>query len=296
MSGRDFFSRRRSSPSTVVVVVGRCLRRSSPSSVVRHFPFSSKGGTFEKNQIFSVFQKTLNFSQIRDFRQNEWTRFFRRRGSSPSTVVVVVGRRLRRSSPSSVVRHFSFSSKGGTFEKNQIFAVFQKLAIFLKFEIFGKMSGQEDFVAVAGRRCRRSSSSSVVAVVGRRRRPSSVISLFRPREGPLKKIKFSLFFKKLCNFSKIQDFRQNEWTRFFSRRGSSPSTVVVVVGRCLRRSSPSSVVRHFPFSSKGGTFEKNQNQIFSVFGKMSGEDDGRPTTATTDKNSQFFSNSRFSAK
>ena len=124
---------------------------------------------------------------------------FRRR-ASPSTVVVVVGRCLRRSSPSSVVRHFPFSSKGGTFEKNQIFSVFQKLSIFLKFKIFGKMSGR-DFSAVAGRRRRRSSSSSVVAFVGRRRRPSSVISLFRPREGPLKKIKFSLFFKNSQFFS-----------------------------------------------------------------------------------------------
>ena len=123
----EYFVRRRgSSPSTVVVVVGRCLRWSSPSSVVRHFSFSSKGGTFEKNQIFAVFQKTRNFSQIRDFWQNEWTRFCRRRRSSLSTVVVVVGRRRRWSSPSSVVRHFPFSSKGGTFEKNQIFALFFK--------------------------------------------------------------------------------------------------------------------------------------------------------------------------
>ena len=203
------------SPSTVVVVVGRCLRRSSPSSVVRHFPFSSKGGTFEKKN-FLCFSKTLNFSQIQDFRQNEWMRFFRRRGSLPSTVVV--GRCLRRSSPSSVVRHFSFSSKGGTFEKNQIFAVFQKLAIFLKFKMFGKMSG-EDFVTIAGRRCRRSSSSSVVAVVGRRRRPSSVISLFRPREGPLKKIKFSLFFKKLAIFLKFEIFGKMSGRDFLAVAG-----------------------------------------------------------------------------
>ena len=165
MSGRDFFAvdgRRRSSPSSVVVV--------------RHFPFSSKGGTFEKNQIFAVFQKLAIFLKSKIFSKMSGRDFF---------AVVVVGR--RRSSPSSVVavvRHFPFSSKGGTFEKNQIFAVFQKLAIFLKSKIFSKMSGR-DFFAVDGRRRSSPSSSS----------PSSVISLFRPREGPLKKIRFSLFFK-----------------------------------------------------------------------------------------------------
>ena len=131
-------------------------------------------------------------------RQNEWTRFFRRRGSSPSTVVVVVGRCLRRSSPSSVIS--LFSPREGPLKKIKFSLFFKKLAIFLKFEIFGKMSGR-DFLAVAGRRRRRSSSSSVVAFVGRRRRPSSVISLFRPREGPLNKIKFSLFFKNSQFFS-----------------------------------------------------------------------------------------------
>ena len=217
MSGRRFCRRRRSSLSTVVVVVGRRLRRSS-SSVVRHFPFSSKGGTFEKNQIFAVFQKTRNFSKIQDFRQNEWTRFFSRRRRR--RVVVVVGRCLRRSSPSSVVRHFPFLSKGGTFEKNQIFACnFSKIRDFRQ---------NRD----------------------RRRRPSSVISLFRPREGPLKKIKF-FCFQKTRNFSQIRDFRQNEWTRFFRRR-----RVVAVDGRRRRRSLPSSVVAvvrrpSFPFFVQG---------------------------------------------
>ena len=154
-------------------------------------------------------------------------------------------------SPSSVVavvRHFPFSSKGGTFEKNQIFAVFQKLAIFLKSKIFSKMSGR-DFFAVVGRRRRRSS-------------PSSVISLFRPREGPLKKIRFSLFFKN------SQFFWNPRFLAKWVDEIFSPS--IVIVGRRRRRSSPSSVVvavvRHFPFSSKGGTFEKNQ--IFAVFQKL----------------------------
>ena len=151
------------SPSTVIV--GRRRRRSSPFAVVRHFPFSSKGGTFEKNQIFAVFQKLAIFLKSKIFSKMSGRDFFavdsHRRNPS---------RRRRRSSPSSVVaRHFPFSSKGGTFEKNQIFAVFQKLAIFLKSKIFSKMSGR-DFFAVDSHR--RSSPSSVVAVVGRRRRPS----------------------------------------------------------------------------------------------------------------------------
>ena len=57
MSGRDFFAidgRRRSSPSSVV-------------AVVRHFPFSSKGGTFGKKSNFRCFSKTHNFSEIQDF-------------------------------------------------------------------------------------------------------------------------------------------------------------------------------------------------------------------------------------
>ena len=178
-----------------MVVVGRRRRPSSPSSVIS--TFSSKGGTFEKNQIFAVFQKKSQFFWNPRFLAKWVDEIF-----SPSTVIV--GRRRRPSSPSSVIS--TFSSKEGTFQKNQIFAVFQKLTIFLKSKIFSKTSGP-DFFAVDGRR--RSSPSSVVAVVRRRRRPSSpssVISLFRPREGPLKKIRFSLFFKKTRNFSEIQDF------------------------------------------------------------------------------------------
>ena len=143
------------SPSTVIV--GRRRRRSSPSSVVaRHFPFSSKGGTFEKNQIFAVFQKLAIFLKSKIFSKMSGRDFFA--VDSHRRSFAVVGR-----SPSSVIS--TFSSKGGTFEKNQIFAVFQKLAIFLKSKIFSKMSGR-DFFAVDSHR--RSSPSSVVAVVGRR--------------------------------------------------------------------------------------------------------------------------------
>ena len=78
-------------------------------------------------------------------------RFFRRRPSSPSFVVAIVSRRRHPSSPSSVVavvrrrrRPSSvislFRQRDGPLKKNQIFADFKKLAIFLKFKIFGKMS------------------------------------------------------------------------------------------------------------------------------------------------------------
>ena len=253
-------------------------RRSSPSSVVRHFPLSSQGRTCEKNQIFAVFQKQAIFPKFKIFRQNECTRLFRRRRSSPSSLVrhfplssqgrtseknqifyrfsktsniskfkIVMQSectrffRRRRSSPSSVVRHFPLSSQGRTCEKNQIFAVFQKQAIFPKFKIFRQNECTRLF------RRRRSSPSSLVRhfplssqgrtseknqifavfqkqaifpnsrllckvcardffdVVGRGRRWSSVISLFRHRDGPVKKIKFSPYFKNKQSFQN-QDF------------------------------------------------------------------------------------------
>ena len=346
-------------------------RRSSPSSVIRHFPLSSQGRTCEKNQILAVFQKQAIFPKFKIFRQNECTRFFRRRRSSPSSVVrhfplSSQGRtceknqilavfqkqaifpkfkifrqnectrffRRRRSSPSSVVRHFPLSSQGRTCEKNQIFAVFQKQAIFPKFKIFGQNECTRFFrrrrssqslvvrhfpLSSQGRTCEKNQIFAVQKqaifpkfkifrqnectrffLVGRRRGRSSVISLFRHRDGPVKKIKFSPFFKnkrsfqnsrflgkmsardffcccrssvvrhfplssqgrtceknqifavfqKQAIFPKFKIFRQNECTRFFWRR----------------RSSPSSVVRHFPLSSQGRTCEKNQ--IFAVFQKQ----------------------------
>ena len=135
MSAQDFFA-----------IVGCLRRRSSVISLFRHMD-----GPVKKNQIFAVFQKQAIFPKFKIFRQNECTRFFRH----------------CRSSPSSVVRHLPLSSQGRTCEKSQIFAVFQKQAIFPKFKIF----------------------------------------------------------------------RQNECTRFF----------------CCRRSS---LIRHFPLSSQGRTYEK----------------------------------------
>ena len=193
------------------------LRRSSPSSVIRHFPLSSQGRTCEKNQIFPVFQKQAIFPKFKIFRQNECTRFFRR----------------RRSSPSSVVGHLPLSSQGRTCEKNQIFAVFQKQAIFPKFKIFGRNECTSFF------RLRRSSPSSVI-------RHFPLSSQGRTCE---KNQIFPVFHKQAI-FPKFKIFRQNECTRFFRRR----------------RSSPSSVVCHFPLSSQGRTCEKNQ--IFAVFQKQ----------------------------
>ena len=221
--------RRRSSGGTSLFFVAIFLksiewtRSPSPpsSSIVRHFPLSSQGRTCWKKSDFRCFSKTRNLSKIQDFWQNEWTRFFR-----PSFVVAVVGRRRRPS--------FPFFVQG-----TQIFVVFQKLAIFLKFKIFGKMSVR-DFFAVAVNGCRPSS-------------PSSVISLFRHRDGPVEKNQIFAVFQKLAIVSKIQDFWQNEWTRFFRRRrSSSPSSVVAVV-------------RHFPLSSQGTDLWKKSN--FRCFSK-----------------------------
>ena len=172
-------------------------RRSSPLSVVRHFHLSSQGRTCEENQIFAVFQKQAIFPKFKIFRQNECTRFFCRRQSS-------------------VIRHFPLSSQGRTSEKNQIFAVFQKQAIFQNSRLLCKMSAQDFF-----------------GVVGRRRRRSSVISLFRHRDGPVKKIKFPQFFKNK------QSFQNSTFLGKMSARD-----YFAVVGRRRRRSSVISLFRH----------------------------------------------------
>ena len=245
-------------------------RRWSPSSVVRHFRLSSQGRTCEKNEIFAVFKKQAIFPKFKIFRQNECTRFFRR----------------RRWSPSSVVRHFPLSSQGRTCEKNQIFAVFQKQAIFPKFKIFRQNECIRFF------RRRRWSPSSVV-------RHFPLSSQGRTCE----KNQIFTVFQKQAIFPKFKIFRQNECTRFFRRRRWSPSSVVrhfplSSQGRTCeknqifsvfqkqaifpkfkifrqnectrffrrRRWSPSSVVRHFRLSSQGRTCEKNE--IFAVFQKQ----------------------------
>ena len=90
MSAQDFFA-----ASSVVAVVGRLS-----------FPRSSQGRTCEKNQIFPVFHKQAIFPKFKIIRQNECTRFFRRRRSS-----LVVG-------------HLPRSSQGRTCEKKSNFRLF----------------------------------------------------------------------------------------------------------------------------------------------------------------------------
>ena len=177
------FQRQAIFPKFKIFRQNECTRFFRPSSVVPHFPLSSQGRTCEKNQIFAVFQRQAIFPKFKIFRQNECTRFFRRRQFVP---------------------HFPLSSQGRTCEKNQIFAVFQKQAIFPKFKIFRQNECTRFF----------------------RRRQFSLISLFRHRDGPVKKIKFSPFFKNKQSF-------QN--SRFLGKM--SAQDFFAVVGRRCRRSS-----------------------------------------------------------
>ena len=241
-----------SSPSMVVV---RRRRPSSPSSVIS--TFSSKGGTFEKNQIFAVFQKNSQFFWNPRFLA-KWVDEI----LSPSTAVD--GR--RRSSPSSVVavvRHFHFFVQGRDLSKKSNFRCFsKKLTIFLKSKIFSKMSGR-DFIAVDRRR--RSSPSSVVAVIRH-------FHFFVQGRDLWKKSNFRCFSKKLTIFLKSKIFSKMSGRDFIAVDGRRWSSSVVAVVHRRRQSVIST------FSSKGGTFEKNQ--IFAVF----------------QKNAQFFWNPRFLAK
>ena len=63
------------------------------------------------------------------------------------------------------------------------------------------------------------------AVVGRRRRRTSVIFVFRHRDGTVKKIKFSPFIKNK------QSFQNSRFLGKMSALDFSPSSVVAVVGR-----------------------------------------------------------------
>ena len=89
-----------------------------------------------------------------------------------------VGRRRRRSSVISLFRH-----RDGPVKKIKFSLFFTNKQSFQNSRLLGKMSARDFF-----------------AVVGRRRRRSSVISLFRHRDGPVKKIKFSLFFTNKQSF------------------------------------------------------------------------------------------------
>ena len=103
------------------------------------------------------------------------------------------------------------------------------------------------------------------AVVGGRRRRSSVIFVFLDRDGPLKKIKFSPFFKDKQSF-------QN--SRFLGKM-SALDLFAVVGGRCRRssiiflfhhRDGPVKKIEFLPFFKSKQSF---QNSRF--LGKMSAD-------------------------
>ena len=179
-------------------LVGRRRRRSSVISLFCH-----RDGPVKKIKFSPVFQKQAIFPKFKIFRQNECTRFFRRRRSSPSSVLC-----------HSLVRH-----RDGPVKKIKFSLFFKNKQSFQNSRLLGKMSARDFF-----------------AVVGRRRRRSSVIYLFRHRDGPVKKIKFSPFFKNQAIFPKFKIFRENECTRFFRRRQnecSCPSFPSFVTGTDL---------------------------------------------------------------
>ena len=141
----------------------------------------------------------------------------------------VIGCRRLRSSVIFVFRH-----RDGLVKKIKFSPFFKNKQSFQNSRFLGKMSALDFF-----------------AVVGGLRRRSSVIFLFRHRDGPVKKYQIFEVFQKQAIFPKFKIFRQNECTRFFRRR----------------QSSPSSVVRHFRLSSQGRTCEKKSN--FRRFSKTS---------------------------
>ena len=162
-------------------VIGRRRRRSSVISLFRH-----RDGPVKKIKFSPFFKNKQSFQSSRFLGKMSARDFFC----------------LRRSS---VIRHFPLSSQGRTCEKKSNFSQFFKnKQSFQSSRFLGKMSARDYF-----------------AVVGRRRRRSSVISLFRHRDRPVKKIKFSAVFQKQAIFPKLKIFRQNECTRLFRRRRSS---------------------------------------------------------------------------
>ena len=192
--------------------VGRRRRRSSVISLFRH-----RDGPVKKIKFSPYFKNKQSFQNSRFLGKMSARDYF-----------AVVGRRRRRSSVISIFRH-----RDGPVKKIKFSPFFKNKQSFQNPRFLGKMSARDYF-----------------AIVGLRHRRSSVISVFRHRDGPVKKIKFFAVFQKQAIFPKFKIFRQNECTRLFRRR----------------RSSPSSVVRHFPLSSQGRTCEKNQ--IFAVFQKQ----------------------------
>ena len=137
----------------------------------------------------------------------------------------VVGGRRRRSSV-----FFLFHYRDGPVKKIKYSPFFKNKQSFQNSRFLGKMSVRDFF-----------------AVVGRRRRRSSIIFVFRHRDGPVKKIKFSPFFKNKQSFQNSRFLGKMSVRDFFG-----------VVGRRRCRSSVIFVFRH-----RDGPVKKNQ--IFAVF-------------------------------
>ena len=194
-------------------VVGRRRRR---SSVI--YLFCHRDGPVKKIKFSPFFKNRQSFQNSRFLVEMSARVFFG-----------FVGRRRCRSSVISLFRH-----RYGPVKKIKFSPFFKNKQSFQNSRFLGKMSAGDFF-----------------AVVGCRRRQSSVISLFRHRDGPVKKIKFSQFFKNKQSFQNSRFLGKMSARDFFRRR----------------RSSPSSVVGHLPLSSQGRTCEKNQ--IFANFSKTS---------------------------
>ena len=265
MSVRDFFA-----------VVGGRRRRSSFIFVFRH-----RDGPVKKIKFSPFFKNKQSFQNSRFLGKMSVRDFF-----------AVVGGRRRRSSVIFVFRH-----RDGPVKKIKFSPFFKNKQSFQNSRFLGKMSARDFFAVVGGRRRRSSfifvfrhrdgpvkkikfspffknkqsfqnsrflgkmSVLDFFAVVGGRRRRSSVIFLFRHRDGPVKKIKFSPFFKNKQSF-------QN--SRFLGKM--SARDFFAVVGGRRRRSSFIFVFRH-----RDGPVKKIK---FSPFFK----------------NKQSFQNSRFLGK
>ena len=204
-------------------IVGGRRRRSSFI-----FVFGHRDGTVKKIKFSPFIKNKQSFQNSRFLSKMSVRDFF-----------AIVGGRRRRSSLIFVFRH-----RDGPVKKIKFSPFFKNRQSFQNSRFLGKMSARDLF-----------------AVVGGRRRRSSLIFVFRHRDGPVKKIKFSPFFKNRQSF-------QN--SRFLGKM--SARDLFAVVGGRRRRSS-----FIFVFGHRDGTVKKIK---FSPF----------------IKNKQSFQNSRFLGK
>ena len=168
-------------------IVGGRRRRSSFI-----FVFCHRDGPVKKIKFSPFFKNKQSFQNSRFLGKMSVRDFF-----------AVVGRRRRRSS---VI--FVFGHRDGTVKKIKFSPFFKNKQSFQNSRFLGKMSVRDFF-----------------AVVGDRRRRSSVIFLFRHRDGPVKNIKFSPFIKNK------QSFQNSRFLGKMSALDFSPLSVVAVVGR-----------------------------------------------------------------